>query len=466
MGKTLIMENLGLYGWENYEPVILAALASEEPLLLVGRHGSAKSQLLESLSKEMGLEFRNYNASLVDYDDLVGIPFPVNNNTSLSYISNLSSIWGAEVVFVDEINRVKPDLQNKLFPIIYEKRVQGEDLRKLRYRWAAMNPPSGEDDEVDYLGASPLDPALADRFPFVLKAPTYEDLSSESRRALLLAGLSAKRGGEVDLPSLVEETKANMEELRPVFMIRIARYTECLMDGLKARFGYFSARRAVMMEKTLLGILASLKTLKGRGADVMDDFRTAACLHIESCLPNRALEGEIDEDELLALAIRALKASSGDEDSVEIAFLKLKGAKEKVLFLKDKSPLLDPLFLDQTITETVGGVHDEASRGIYSYALYCLLKDDGRISASTMETLALQFSKIVDPGKSLRLAKGEKEALERYSAPFARRCKEWGVPRSVSEAFYKLLRGLVASQVAASYLQEADDLFEEVFLKA
>ncbi len=465
MKKTLIMENLGLYGWESYEPVILAALASEEPLLLVGRHGSAKSLLLESLSKAMGLEFRNYNASLIDYDDLVGIPFPVNNNTSLSYISNPSSIWGAEVVFIDELNRVKPDLQNKLFPIIYEKRVQGQDLSKLRYRWAAMNPPSGEDEDVDYLGASPLDPALADRFPFILKVPTYEDLSSESRRSLLLAGFSTKERGKVDLPSLVKETKANMDELCPSFAERIARYTECLMDELKEKFGYFSARRAVMMERTLLGILASLKTLKDHGADVMDDFRTAAFLHIESCLPNRALDGVLDEDTLLTLVMRAISISSGDEDSVEIAFLKLKEAKEKVLALRDKSALMDPAFLDQAIVETVKGVEDKISRGIYSYALYCLLSGDQRISASTMETLSLQFHDYVEPGKKTRLMGEEIRIVESYSAPFARRCKEWKVAKNISEAFYKLLTSLVDSRVAKRYLQEADDLFEEVFLK-
>ena len=118
MNKSLITEPLGLFGWSNLEPVILAALASEEPMLLIGKHGSAKSFILERLAESLKMEYRCYNASLINYDDLVGIPIPVNNNTSLSYISNPNSIWETEVVFIDELNRTKPELQNKLFPII------------------------------------------------------------------------------------------------------------------------------------------------------------------------------------------------------------------------------------------------------------------------------------------------------------------------------------------------------------
>ena len=123
------------------ESVVLAALASEDPLLLIGRHGSAKSFLLERLAKALKLDYRFYNASLINYDDLVGIPVPTEDQRSLRYISTKTSIWDAEVVFIDEINRTRPELQNKLFPIIHERRVQGIALERLRYRWAAMNPP-------------------------------------------------------------------------------------------------------------------------------------------------------------------------------------------------------------------------------------------------------------------------------------------------------------------------------------
>ena len=74
----------------------------------------------------------------------------------------------------DEISRCRPDIQNKLFPIIHERRAQGILLDDLRYRWAAMNPPITEDDDKGYIGSEPLDPALTDRFAFVVNMPSWD----------------------------------------------------------------------------------------------------------------------------------------------------------------------------------------------------------------------------------------------------------------------------------------------------
>ena len=139
--SSYLTKPLGLLGWERLEPVLLAALATREPLLLIGKHGTAKSFLLERLAQVLHLNYRFYNASLVNYDDLVGIPVPNEAQTALRYISTPTAIWDAEVVFIDELNRTRPDLQNKLFSIIHERRVQGIPLEKLTSRWAAMNPP-------------------------------------------------------------------------------------------------------------------------------------------------------------------------------------------------------------------------------------------------------------------------------------------------------------------------------------
>ena len=107
--RSMLTRPLGLLGWERLEPVLLAALTTRDPLLLIGRHGTAKSFLLERLAQALGLEYRFYNASLINYDDLVGIPLPDETQTSLRYITTPTAIWDAEVVFVDEINRTRPD---------------------------------------------------------------------------------------------------------------------------------------------------------------------------------------------------------------------------------------------------------------------------------------------------------------------------------------------------------------------
>ncbi len=65
-----------MFGFDEVEPVVLAALITEDPLLLVGNSGTGKTFLLNSLSEALGLEHRHYNASLIAFDDLVGFPYP------------------------------------------------------------------------------------------------------------------------------------------------------------------------------------------------------------------------------------------------------------------------------------------------------------------------------------------------------------------------------------------------------
>ena len=44
--KTSYLHSLGVYGYGNVEPIILAALVTGDPLLLVGRAGTGKAFLL------------------------------------------------------------------------------------------------------------------------------------------------------------------------------------------------------------------------------------------------------------------------------------------------------------------------------------------------------------------------------------------------------------------------------------
>src|SRR5437868_7126337 len=113
---------LGLYGLGHLDAPVLAALATETPLLLIGPHGSAKSALLERLADALNLEHRHYNASLISFDDLIG--FPVPDGDGLRYLRTPGTLWEAQSVFLDEISRCRPEVQNKLFSIVHERRVQ------------------------------------------------------------------------------------------------------------------------------------------------------------------------------------------------------------------------------------------------------------------------------------------------------------------------------------------------------
>src|SRR3954463_14618886 len=131
---------LGAYGFEAQEPVILAALASGDPILLIGRSGTGKTFLLNSISEALGLEHRHYNASLISFDDLVGFPYPDEARSTVRFLETPATVWGAESVLIDEISRCKPEHQNRLFSLVNERRIQGIPLPKLRFRWAVRTP--------------------------------------------------------------------------------------------------------------------------------------------------------------------------------------------------------------------------------------------------------------------------------------------------------------------------------------
>ena len=71
-----LLRPLGVVGYDALEPALLAALATEEPLLLVSDHGAAKTLLLVRLANALGLTLRHYNASILQFDDLIGFPIP------------------------------------------------------------------------------------------------------------------------------------------------------------------------------------------------------------------------------------------------------------------------------------------------------------------------------------------------------------------------------------------------------
>jgi MoxR-like ATPase len=99
-------------------------LIQQDPLLLIGPHGTGKSYLLNRLAAALRLQHRHYNASLLNFDDLVGYPLP-NGSGGLDYIQTPAAIWGAQWVFIDEISRCRAEVQNKLFSMVHERCVQG-----------------------------------------------------------------------------------------------------------------------------------------------------------------------------------------------------------------------------------------------------------------------------------------------------------------------------------------------------
>ncbi len=395
---SLLTRPLGLLGWHKLEPVLLAALATGDPLLLIGKHGTAKSFLLERLAQSLGLVYRFYNASLLNYDDLVGIPVPDAAHTALRYITTPTAIWDAEVVFIDELNRTRPDLQNKLFSIIHERRVQGVALEKLRYRWAAMNPaPTDDPDATEtYLGAEPLDPALADRFAFLIEVPDWCDLADNEKRDLLADQFRGRHEFPVDVPAFVARTKTVFERYctRPP---DLAPYFIALEAQLRGAGTRLSSRRISMLFRTALGVHAARTTLAGPGA--RPDWESSVFLALAHGYPGLAA-GPVDRGALFALHRQAWSLSRLADDDPWKELLHLTDPVDRVLAASRVDFPLGEAELSSLVLEAVATQPTDEERAALSLVLYLRLRNGKRIAATAAETLGTQLARVLTPATS------------------------------------------------------------------
>ena len=290
---TTSLRSLGVYGYDHVEPVIIAALVTGDPLLLIGKAGTGKSFLLNSLSEALELEHRHYNASLIAFDDLVGFPYPEENGTGIRYIETPATVWQAESVLIDEISRCKPEHQNRLFSLVHERRVQGMKLDKLRYRWAAMNPCSVDQGVEDYYdGSVPLDQALADRFAFVIQVPDWDELEDKDRELIADPtgdGIISRVDGT--LQASVSEACQHLGPVTERYRRNAVGYAVTAANVLKRKRIRLSPRRVRMLAKNLLALTAVHGT-----KPTSDIFRLA----LGVSLPQPAWGVEIDDATLQA----------------------------------------------------------------------------------------------------------------------------------------------------------------------
>lgn len=413
--ESLITEPLGLYGWKKAEPVLLAALLSEEPLLLVGAHGCAKSFVLERLAESLGMAFRSYNASLINYDDLVGVPLPDATRTKLEYLSSPESIWDAEVVFIDEISRTRPELQNKLFPIIYDRRVQGRPLSRLVYRWAAMNPPP-TDDELDegdalYLGSEPLDAALADRFPYIMSVPDWDDLSPSDQKKVLADQFAGRHEFPVAIRELVVEARERYNVLVPELTPRLTPYIVALVAKLHASRYDVSTRRATMLLRCAIAVHAARQVLARRTGGDDPQLYDSVRLALLNTLPDRARR-RLNAAELTAISKTAWDISALDESDPLVQLMQVSDPVLRLRAMVSKKLAVPPDRSAVVIGEGVAAAKPHLRRGL-ALATYLAIRERADIPASTVELLANEIHHVLGACDLTMMVSPDKSKLAR-----------------------------------------------------
>src|SRR5690606_20565595 len=206
----------------------------------------------------------------------------------------------------DEIGRCRPETANKLFPIIHERRIQGIDLEHLRFRWAATNPPpeaqDGDDDQAagafgwaQYEGVEVLDPALADRFSYVVPLPRFADLS-DADRALVVGGAGDRPtpGAAAHVRELVAATRELLATLHDSEGDAATDYVVALVPRLEMAGLATGGRRAATLRRNVLALRAAYLSLglshpagvEGDALETDSGAERAACAALLASIPD------------------------------------------------------------------------------------------------------------------------------------------------------------------------------------
>lgn len=394
-----LLRPLGIVGYDAAEPALLAALATDAPLLLVSDHGAAKSMLLERLAQALGLALRHYNASLLQYDDLVGFPIPLDDGT-VKFAAPQGAIWGAEAVFLDEIGRCRPDVANKLFPIVHERRVQGIRLDALRCRWAATNPPaeaidtSGGGDAEAYAGVEPLDAALADRFDWVVALPRFDQLADRDRAAIV-AGVA----GDVDeeagasVRALVAATRDLIPVVDAMLGDALTQYVVALAGALhRARLAVGGRRAATLRRNLVAGWAAHLALGRATGDKALATVLRAS-------IPDR-VRRVVPDATLVAAHLQAWQLVTLDPAAPE-AVLGAVTEPARRAILAATLPGLDRLVRGETISHAIAAVAPRL-RPLLAWLLLRKHAASGELPAATLEVLADLIEPVVRGGATVR----------------------------------------------------------------
>ena len=135
-----VLEMLGIYGWKTEtENLLLASLLTGDPVLLVGRHGCAKTHVACKLAEALGKNFVAYDASKTLFDDVLGYPdIEKMKQGRIEYLPSKVTVWDKEMILVDELNRAIPEMQAKYLELTRSRKIMGFPTR-VRWVLSAMN---------------------------------------------------------------------------------------------------------------------------------------------------------------------------------------------------------------------------------------------------------------------------------------------------------------------------------------
>ena len=150
---------------------LLEVTPTWQNIMLAGRHGIGKSQILTRYFESKGIPVKTlFLGQMSDPGDLLGLP---NKDEKTGKTVFMPPYWfpvdGQPIVlFLDEINRARPEILQTVMDLVLNRKLAGRELPEGSRIIAAGN--DGEEYQL-----TDLDPALVSRFNIYTFRPTVED---------------------------------------------------------------------------------------------------------------------------------------------------------------------------------------------------------------------------------------------------------------------------------------------------
>ena len=158
--------------FKTFSQVAPHVLAVHKPVLLRGRHGIGKSEVVYQIAQDMGLPIVERRASQMTEGDLVGLPKTDGDVTSFCPPDWFQTACDkAVVLFFDEVDRAVTEVRQGLFELTDSRKLFGKHLHPDTVIIAAVN--GGEHGSQYQVGE--MDPAELDRWTVFDVEPTVED---------------------------------------------------------------------------------------------------------------------------------------------------------------------------------------------------------------------------------------------------------------------------------------------------
>ena len=150
---------------------ILEETPATQNIMLMGKHGIGKSQILEKFYSEKGYKVVTlFLGQMSDPGDLIGIP---HKNEETGHTDFMPPYWfpiddTPVVLFLDELNRARPEVLQTLMDLALNRKLAGRALPEGSRIISAVN--NGEEYQL-----TDLDPALVSRFNIYEFIPSVQD---------------------------------------------------------------------------------------------------------------------------------------------------------------------------------------------------------------------------------------------------------------------------------------------------